>query len=103
MTNRTLTKTQQSLIERAKLYNGMASIDCGSGRGALGGRVSFGNRERAALQKLADMGLVEVTNHIRDVDYNRGNSVHTTTMVYRLKHQLPSDDQFMAALGPCGR
>ncbi len=95
-----LTKTQAALIERAKMYGGQAAIDAGSGRGALGGRVSFGNRERAALQKLALMGLVEIVNRIRDVEYNRGNSIHTTTFVYRL---TPTDDQFLAALGPCGK
>ena len=99
----TLTKTQQALIERAKLYGGQAAIDCGSGRGALGGRISFGSRERAALYKLVEMGLVEITNRIKDVDYNRGNSIHTTTTMYRLKPTLPTDDQWLAALGPCGR
>ena len=34
------------------------------------------------------------------MDYSRGNSVHTTTIMYRL---TPTDDQFLAALGPCGR
>jgi hypothetical protein len=100
---RNYTKTQQRLIERAKLYGGLAAVDVGSGRGALGGRITFGNRERAALQKLVDMGLVEITNRVKDVDYNRGNSIHSTTIVYRLTPQLPSDDQFLATLGPCGR
>ena len=99
----TLTKTQQALIERAKMHGGMAAIDAGSGRGARGGRVTFGNRERAALRKLADMGLVEITNLVKDVDYNRGYSIHTTTTMYRLKPTLPTDDQWLAALGPCGR
>jgi hypothetical protein len=95
-----MTKTQRALIERARLYGGQAAIDAGSGRGALGGRVSFGNRERAALHKLVELGMVEITNRIKDVEYRRGNSVHTTTIVYRL---TPTDSQFLAALGPCGR
>lgn len=79
-----LTKTQQILIDRAKLYGGVAGVDNGSGRGAFGGRVSFGNRERAALHKLRDMGLVTITNTMTDRDYNRGNCIHTTTVYYRL-------------------
>jgi len=79
-----LTKTQQALIARAKLYGGQAAIDSGSGRGAFGGRVSFGNRERAALHKLTEMGLVKITNLVKDVDYSRGNSVHTTTTMYQI-------------------
>ena len=79
-----LTKTQQTLLERAKRYGGMAAVDVGGGRGPLGGRISFGNLERAALRKLVDMGLVEITNQAKDVDYNRGNSVHTTTTMFRL-------------------
>jgi hypothetical protein len=95
-----MTKTQRALIERARLCGGQAAIDTGSGRGALGGRISFGNRERAALHKLVELGMVEITNRIKDVDYSRGNSVHTTTIVYRL---TPTDNQFLSALGPCGR
>ena len=95
-----MTKTQRALIERARLYGGQAAIDAGSGRGALGGRISFGNRERAALHKLVELGMVEITNRVKDVDYSRGNSVHTTTIMYRL---TPTDNQFLAALGPCGR
>jgi len=98
-----MTKTQQTLIERAKMYGGTSAIVAGSGRGAHGGRVTFGNRERAALRKLADMGLIEITNLVKDVDYNRGYSIHTTTTMYRLKPILPTDDQWLAALGPCGR
>ena len=82
-----LTKTQQALIDRARLYGGMATIDAGSGRGALGGRISFGSRERDALHKLVEMGLVEITNRIKDVDYNRGNSIHTTTTMYKLTQE----------------
>jgi hypothetical protein len=37
---------------------------------------------------------------VDDVEYSHGNSVHTTTTMYRL---TPTDDQFLAALGPCGK
>lgn len=96
-----LTKTQQELIDRAKKHGGAASVTAGSGRGALGGRVFFGSRERAAMFKLAEMGLVKVTHREADRDYNRGNCVHSTSFRYELAG--PTDDQFLAALGPCGR
>lgn len=80
-----LTKTQQALIARANLYGGRAAVESGSGRGAFGGRITFGCRERAALHKLVNMGLVEITNLAKDVDYNRGNSIHSTAIMYRLK------------------
>ncbi len=79
-----LTKTQLELINRAKTHGGAASVVAGSGRGALGGRVSFGNRERAALHKLAEMGLIKITHRDADRDYNRGNCVHSTSYRYEI-------------------
>lgn len=96
-----LTKTQQELIDRAKRHGGAASVVAGSGRGAFGGRISFGSRERAAMFKLAEMGLVKVTHRDTDRDYSRGNCVQGTSFRYELSG--PTDDQFLAALGPCGR
>ena len=80
----TLTKTQQALIDRAARHGGSAAVDCVSGRGPKGGRVSWGARERTALHALADAGLVELTGSIQSSDYNAGYGVHTTTMFYRL-------------------
>ena len=79
-----LTKTQQALIACAKQHGGSASVVAGSGRGAFGGRVSFGSRERAAMFKLAEMGLIKITNRDADRDYNRGNCVHSTSFRYEL-------------------
>lgn len=79
-----LTKTQQDLILRAKQHGGVASVVAGSGRGAFGGRVSFGSRERAAVLKLAEMGLVKITHRDSDRDYNRGNCVHYTSFRYEI-------------------
>ena len=79
-----LTKTQQALIARAKQHGGASSVVAGSGRGAFGGRVSFGSRERAAMFKLADMGLIKVTHRDSDRDYNRGNCVSCTSFRYEI-------------------
>lgn len=97
----TLNKTQLELINRARKHGGAASVVAGSGRGAYGGRVSFGSRERAAMFKLADMGLVKVTHRDTDREFNRGNCVHSTSFRYELVG--PTDEQFSAALGPCGK
>ena len=79
-----LTKTQQHLIERARAHGGAASIVSGSGRGALGGRVCFGSRERVALHKLVELGLVKITHRDADRDYNRGNCIHATSYRYEI-------------------
>jgi len=81
-----LTKTQQALIDSAKARGGFFSIESGSGRGAKGGRVSYGSRERAAVHKLAELGLVEITNSVRDVDYTRGYSIWSTVVSFRVLH-----------------
>ena len=79
-----LNKTQQALIARAQAHGGAACVVACSGRGAFGGRVSLGGRERAAMFKLADMGLVKVTHRDSDRDYNRGNCVQSTSFRYVL-------------------
>lgn len=79
-----LNKTQQELIARAQKHGGAASVVACSGRGAFGGRVSFGSRERAAMFKLVDLGLVKITHRDSDHDYNRGNCVQSTSFRYVL-------------------
>jgi hypothetical protein len=79
-----LTKVQQALLDRAVQNGGSASIECGGGRGPNGGQVSYGSRDRAALFKLADAGLVTITHRATDVEYNRGHGVRTTLFVYKL-------------------
>lgn len=81
-----LTKTQQYLLDQAK-GRAVCAIDVIGGRGAFGGRVSAGNRERTALNKLSDLGLVQITNQMTSTDYNRGNCVWTTTICYRLNRE----------------
>jgi len=81
-----LNKTQQELIARAQKHGGAASVVACSGRGALGGRVSFGSRERAALHKLVELGLVRITDRDSDRDYNRGNCIHSTSYRYEIAY-----------------
>lgn len=82
-----MTKTMQALIARAKQHGGAACVVTGSGRGTFGGRVSFGSRERAAMFKLAELGLVKITHREADRDYNRGNCVHCNSFRYELAAQ----------------
>lgn len=79
-----LNKTQEALLARAQQHGGAASVVAGSGRGALGGRVSFGSRERAAMFKLAELGLVRITHRETDRDYNRGNCIHATSFRFEI-------------------
>lgn len=78
-----LTKTQQALINRVTVH-GFGGVDYGGGRGAQGGRISFGTRELAALRKLVDLGMVRITNTVRDAVYNGGNCIHVSTYYYQL-------------------
>lgn len=80
-----LNKTQQALIERARKYGGKASVEAGSGRGAKGGRISYGRRELEALWALRDAGLIEVTHRDTDNDTNRGYTVRRSSFLYALK------------------
>lgn len=79
-----LNKTQEALLARAQQNGGAASVVAGSGRGALGGRVSFGSRERAAMFKLAELGLVRITHRETDRDFNRGNCIHATSFRFEI-------------------
>lgn len=78
-----LTKTQQYLIEQAKKCDGY-TVECISGRGAFGGKIKTGDRQRNALNKLVDQGLAVIVSRITDVDHNRGNAIWCTSIRYRL-------------------
>jgi hypothetical protein len=67
-----LTKTELELLELAASRGGFAAITTLYGRGSRGGRVSGGIRERNALFKLVDLGLVKITERAAWQDYNRG-------------------------------
>lgn len=98
-----LTKTQRQLIDDARAHGGVFSVTRVSGRGAFGGRISHGARQRDALFALERAGLVRIVDRQTDTDYARGNAVHSTSWAYALTTPMPTDDQFLAALGPCGR
>jgi hypothetical protein len=82
-----LTKTQQELIAQATQRGGYYGIDCASGRGPEGGRVSFGARRRTALHGLVKLGLVEITHRHTHADCNRGYTIHCTVLAFRLTNQ----------------
>jgi hypothetical protein len=80
-----LTKTQQRLLEQAKRHGGDYSIETGSGRGAKGGRISYGDRERAALFALEAAGLVRITwRQGSNWFTGNGNSVYGTVFAYEI-------------------
>ena len=98
-----LTKTQQALIDDARQQGGRLSVTRASGRGPCGGRIDVGARQRDAMFALEKMGLVRIIDRQTDTDYARGHALHCTTWACVLTTSEPTDDQFLAALGPCGR
>jgi hypothetical protein len=99
-----LTKTQQYLLDQAKHHGGDYSIEAGSGRGAKGGRISYGDRERAALFKLEAAGLVRIIGRQGGNWFTgNGNSVYTIVFAYELVAPMPTDADYLAAIGPCGK
>lgn len=79
-----MTKTEQMLIAEATKRGGTYAIDSISGRGAFGGKVQAGIRERNALFKLAERGIVTIVQRHNSVDHNRGYAVWTNTFVFSL-------------------
>jgi hypothetical protein len=99
-----LTKTQQYLLDQAKARGGAYAVETGAGRGAKGGRIRYGARERDALFKLEAAGLVRVTWRQGDSWWTgNGNSVHGTVIAFELVAPMPTDADYLAALGPCGK
>lgn len=79
-----LTKTEQILIERAKMYNGTASVETCYGRGSYGGKVCYGARERDAMFKLQAKNLIRIVARTPWQDYNRGYGMGGTVFAYSL-------------------
>jgi len=99
-----LTKTQQELIAKARRDGGHVQVESGGGRGAKGGRISYGAREMAAALGLIKMGLaVETHRDSSRIWMGNGNTVHSCCVAIKLVSPPPTDEQFLAALGPCGR
>ena len=97
-----LTKTQQMLIDRAT-RNGYVQVESYSGRGAGGGFIKGGRREMRAAQQLIAAGLaVETHRDTSGVFTGNGNMVHVCCVSLRLTN-LPTDEQMLQALHPCGK
>lgn len=79
-----LTKTQQALIDAARLHGGVFSVTRVSGRGPFGGRISHGARQREAMFALEKLGLIRIIDRQSDTDYSRGHAVHCTSWAYAL-------------------
>lgn len=79
-----LTKTEHNLIREAAIRGGFYAIETMSGRGAFGGRVQAGARERAALLKLVDRGVVRIVNRDTSVEYTRGHAITVTLLRYQI-------------------
>lgn len=81
-----LTKTQTALVTAAQRRGGTYSVECGSGRGSRGGRISFGSRERDALFALEKAGVVRITGRQSDGTWwtGNGNQVRTTILTFEL-------------------
>lgn len=79
-----MNKTETLLLARINTH-GHGALESGGGRGPDGGRISFGTRERNALMALVERGIVEITDRSKSVEYNKGNSVHSTLFTYKLK------------------
>ena len=81
-----LTKTQQALIERAKLRGVISVTECW-GRGAQGGKVSGGAREMKAARDLVKLGVFRQVNPIGEPpfrDTNAGNTTFYRSNVFEL-------------------
>ena len=77
--------TQTRIIEEARRNGGRASIEAGSGRGARGGRVSYGSRDLIALNALVDAGVVRIVNRDSSDHWSgNGNTVRQTVFVYEI-------------------
>lgn len=79
-----LTKTQQQLIAEARRRGGLFSVSRVQGRGAQGGKINYGSRQRDALFGLEKLGMVRIVDRQSDTDYNRGYAVTCTSWAFEL-------------------
>ena len=96
----------QDLLSRAQANKnrpniGVVSSCCGAG--AKGGRINHGRRETSALHALMKLGLVEVIKIDKSAIANSGHTLWVYDKTYRVIDTMPSDADYMAALGPCGK
>ena len=94
----------QALLDRARnASRGIAVVQMVCGRGSHGGRVNHGSREVDALNQLVKLEMVEIIERHKSVEVNRGNSIWIYDTVYRCIHTMPTDDDYLAALGCCSK
>ena len=80
-----LSQTQRMLIAKAQKDGGSVQVEAGSGRGAKGGRISYGSREMAAAMGLVSLGLaVEAHRDTSQVWMGNGNTVHSCYVAIRM-------------------
>jgi hypothetical protein len=101
-----MTKTMKDLLSRAQENKsrpniGVVQRTCGAG--AQGGRINHGMRESAALSKLLELGLVEIVKQYKSAIPNSGHTLWVYDTTYRVIQTMPSDADYLAALGPCGK
>jgi hypothetical protein len=70
-----MTKTEQKLIDLARANGGKYVICTAVGTGPFGGRIHEGQRDRDAMYKLIDKGLVRLTSKHRCSESRRGHTV----------------------------
>jgi hypothetical protein len=78
-----LTERQCALLFTAARH-GRVATETFSGRGAGGGRVSGGGRERQAASTLRRLGLLSVIATRHEMTAERGNTVHIYTTHWSL-------------------
>jgi hypothetical protein len=101
-----LTKTMRELLNRASSNKsrpdiGVVSSCCGAG--AKGGRINHGRRESSALAALVKLGLVEVIAQYKSAIPNSGHTLWVYDTTYKLTNTMPADEDYLAALGWCGK
>ena len=104
--NMKMTKTMEDLLNRAQANKnnpniGVVSSCCGAG--AKGGRIVHGRRESSALHKLVNLGLVEIIKIDKSAIANSGHTLWVYDKTYRVIQTMPTDADYMAALGYCSK
>ena len=101
-----INKTMQALLDRAQenksRHNiGLVQTTCGSG--SKGGRINHGSRESKALASLVQLGIVEIIKQHKSAIANSGHTIWVYDTTYRVIPSMPTDADYLAALGPCNK
>lgn len=101
-----INKTMQALLDRAQANKsrpdiGLVQTTCGSG--SKGGRINHGSRESQALANLVQLGLVEIIKQYKSAIANSGHTIWVYDTTYRVIPTMPTDADYLAALGPCNK